>query len=100
MAMLVRYILHDYSSGLNVWRLKVSEKAMFVTGRRRDAVVANEGLCEDKDLAAVRGIGHRLWVANERGREDCFTRDVGLRAEGLAMENWSILERAVSHKQR
>ena len=68
---------------------------MLVAGGGWHAVVADQWLGEDEDLAAVGGVGHGLWIADQRGGEDGFARDVGLCTEGLAMVDWSVL--CVSH---
>src|SRR5690606_36576245 len=62
----------------------------------RDTVVPDERLGEDQDLAAVRRVGHGLGVADERGREDGLTRDVDVGAEGLAVEDGTILDSALA----
>ena len=71
--------------------LEVLEKVEFVTGGRRNTVVSNQGLGEDENLASVGGVGHGLGVSNEGGGEDGFTRNVGVGAESLALENGTIL---------
>ncbi|KAI6748599.1 hypothetical protein HG530_015372 [Fusarium avenaceum] len=79
------------TSTLNVRRLEVLEKVELVSDSGRNTVVANQGLGEDKNLASVRGISHRLGVANKGGGEDSFTRDVGIGTKGLALEDGAIL---------
>lgn len=69
---------------------------MLITGRRRNAVVADQWLCKNKNLAAVRRVSHRLRVSNKRGSEDGFARDVGFGAKRLSGEDGSILKKAVS----
>lgn len=51
---------------------------MLVTSARGYTVVTNQWLGEDKDLATVGGVGHRLRVSDKRGCEDGFTGNVGL----------------------
>lgn len=97
MAVLLGGVGHDDTSTLNVWRLKVSQQIPLVTHSRRHTIVPDEGLGEYQNLAAVRRIGHRLWVANERRGKDGLARDVGVGTEGSAMENRAILEQ-VSEK--
>jgi hypothetical protein len=53
-------------------------------------------LREDENLSTVRRIGHRLGVSNKRGREDRLARNVRLGTERLAVEDWTILEKAKS----
>lgn len=79
------------TSALNVGGLEVLEKVELVTGGGGNTVVANQGLGEDENLSSVGGVGHGLGVSNERGSEDSFTRDVGVGAESLALENGTIL---------
>lgn len=93
MAVLQGVILNNNTRGLNVGRLEVSEETVLIAGSGGHTVVANQGLGEDENLAAVGGVGHGLGVANERGGEDGFTRDVGLSTEGLAGEDGSVLDR-------
>jgi hypothetical protein len=84
-------VLDDDTGGLDVGRLEVAEQAVLVPGGGGDAIVANQWLGEDENLATVGGIGHRLGVSDERGGEDGLARDVGLGAERLAREDGSIL---------
>lgn len=91
-----RVVLDNNAGSLNVGRLEVSKEAVLVSSRRRDSIVANEGLCKDENLSTVGRIGHGLWVAYERCGEDCFTRDIGFGAERFPGEDWSILDVAVS----
>lgn len=65
MAVLFGNIGHYYPCRLNVWRLKVSKQAVTVTCRGWDAVVTNEWLSENKDLATVRRVGHGFRIAHE-----------------------------------
>jgi len=78
------------TSTLNVGGLEVLEKVILVSDGGGNAVVANQGLSEDEDLASVGGVGHGLGVANKRGGEDGLTRDVGIGAESLALENRTV----------
>jgi len=79
------------TSTLNVGGLEVLEKVILVSDGGGNAIVANQGLSEDEDLASVGGVGHGLGVANKRGGEDGLTRDVGIGAESLALENRTVL---------
>jgi hypothetical protein len=79
------------TSTLNVGGLEVLEKIILVSDSGGNAIVANQGLGEDEDLASVGGVRHGLGVANKRGGEDSLTRDVGVGAESLALENRTIL---------
>jgi hypothetical protein len=91
MAVLQSVVLDHNTRRLDVGRLEVSEQAMLIAGRGGDAVVADQRLGEDEDLAAVRGVRHGLGVSNEGGGEDCLAGDVGLSTERLAGEDWAIL---------
>lgn len=79
------------TSTLNVGGLEVLKKVILVSDGGGNAIVANQGLSEDEDLASVGGVGHGLGVANKRGGEDGLTRDVGIGAESLALENRTVL---------
>jgi hypothetical protein len=91
-AVLESIVLHNDARRLNVGRLEVSEQAVLIAGGRGHAVVADQRLGEDEDLAAVRGVRHGLGVSHERRGEDCLARDVGFGAERLAGEDGAILE--------
>jgi hypothetical protein len=91
MAVLKGDIGDDNTSTLDVRRLKVLQKVVLVTLAGGNAVVANQGLGEDEDLATVRGVGHGFGVADERSGEDGLARDVSVGAKGLASENGAIL---------
>lgn len=82
---------HDNTRGLDVGRLEIAEKAKFVTGVRRHAIVADQWLGEDKNLTTVGRVRHRLWVTNEGSGENGFTRDVRLGTERFPVEDRSIL---------
>ena len=86
-------ICNDHTDSLYMWRLEVFQQPMLVTDTRRDAVVADERLCEDEDLATVGRVGEGFRVANERCCEDCFAGDVGLRTERLAVKDGPISDR-------
>lgn len=92
MAVFLSNICHDYAGALDVGRFKVLQQIKLVALVRRNAVVSNEGLGKDEDLAAIRRVGHGLGVPNKRCGEDGFSRDVGVRAEGLAVEDRTILQ--------
>lgn len=72
-AVLHGIVLNNNSRRLDVGRLEVAEQTVLIAGRRGNTVVADQGLGEDKDLATVGRIGHRLRVSDERGGEDSFT---------------------------
>lgn len=65
---------------------------MLVAGGRRNAVVANQGLGEDENLATIGRIGHGLGVTNKRGGEYCLAGNIGFGAKGLAGEDRAVLE--------
>jgi len=94
MTVLLSVIGNNNTTTLNVGTLKVFQQAMVVSIRGRNTIIADKWLSEDKNLATVRRIGHRLGVSNKRGREDCLTGNVRLGTKGLAVENRSILEKA------
>lgn len=85
-------VSNNDTDGLQMWRFKVFEETIRVTCIRGDAVVTDEGLCEDEDLATVGGVTEGFRVANESGGENGFPRDVGACAEGFSVEDRSILE--------
>lgn len=99
-AVLLGYVGDDDTGALDVGGLEVLEQVVLVPLVGRDAVVADERLGEDQDLAAVRRVGHRLGVADERGREDGLTRDVDVGAEGLAVEDGTILGSVLTTGER
>ena len=82
----------DDTSTLDVWRFEVLEKTMLVAVAGWNTVVSDQWLSENQDLTTVRRIGHRLWVPDERGGKDGFTRNVGLGSKRLSVENWPILQ--------
>lgn len=92
-AVLLRDIRDDNTSGLNIGRLEVLEQPIGVLFGRGNAIVANQGLGEDQDLATVGRIRERFGVPNQGGGEDSFTRDVHFGSEGLAMEDRAISDR-------
>ena len=96
MAVLSSDIGDDDTGALDMGGLEVLEEVELVTRVRRDTVVANQGLGEDENLTAVRGIGHRLGVTNKGGGEDGFTRDVGVGTKGGTLENGAILYKKTS----
>lgn len=91
MAMLQSVVLDDNARGLNVGGLEVSEQAVLVPSGGRYAVVTNQWLSKDEDLAAVRRVSHRLGVSNEGGGEDGLARNVGLGSERFAGKDGAIL---------
>ena len=90
-AVFLSHISNDNAGALDVGRLEVLEEVVLVALIRRHAVVANEGLGENQDLAAVRGIRHGLGVTHERGGEDSLAGDVDVGAKGLAVKHGTIL---------
>lgn len=90
-AVLLSDVGDDDTGALDVGRLKVLEELVLVKLVGGDAVVADEGLGEDQNLAAVGGVGHGLGVSHERGGEDSLAGDVGVCSEGSAREDWTIL---------
>ena len=82
----------DNTSALDMRGLEVLEQVELVSLVGGNTVVADEGLGEDENLAAVREIGHGLGVTDKRGGENSLSRDVGVGAEGLALEDGTILE--------
>lgn len=97
MTVLESSVGNDDTSSLNVGGLEVLEQTKLVSDGRGNAVVTDQGLGEDQNLTTVRGISHRLGVADEGGGEDGLTTDVSLGAETLAVENRTILSCLVSH---
>jgi len=83
---------HDDTGGLKVGGLEVFQKTIGVLLRRRHAVVADERLGEDQDLATVGGVGQRLGVPDQRGGEDGLSGDVGAGTKGLAGEQGAITD--------
>lgn len=81
MAVLEGVVGDDDSDALDVGGLKVLEESELVALVGRHAVVPNEWLGEDEDLAAVGRVRHGLGVADERRREDGLAGDVGLGSE-------------------
>jgi hypothetical protein len=96
MAILLSNIRHDNTGALNVGRLEVLEEVELVALARGNTVVADEGLGEDENLAAVRGVGHGLGISHQGGGKHGLSRDVGVRAERLSVENGAVLLEAVS----
>ena len=92
MAVFLGSICNDHATGLDVGGFKVFEQSTLVSGRRWNAIISDERLCEDQNLAPVGGVSQRLGVPDEGSREDRFARDVRLGAERLPMENRAILE--------
>lgn len=76
---------------LDVGRLEVSEQTVLVTGGGGNSIVANQWLCEDKNLSTVGGIGHGLWVSDKGGCEDGLSRDVPVGSERFSCVGFSIL---------
>src|ERR1700694_2740938 len=59
---------------------------------RRRAIVADEGIGHDHQLAGVRGIGEHLLVAGHAGVDDDFTTGVGCLTTTLAEHGEAVLE--------
>jgi len=74
-AVLGGVIRHDDAADLDPLGLKVLEEAKLVSVAVRDAVVANQRLGEDDDLATVGGISHGLGVTHQAGGEHQLPRD-------------------------
>lgn len=81
----------NHASNLNMGRFKVLEEVVVVALARGNTVVSNERLGEDEDLPSVRWVGHGLGIANQRGGEDGFTRNVGVGTKSLALEDRAVL---------
>ncbi len=79
-------LAHDHRAG-------VHGVGLHVVGRH--AVVADQRVGEDDDLAAVAGVGDRLLVAGHRGVEDDLAGGGDRRAGGLAVEAGAVLEQQV-----
>ena len=73
-------------------RLEISgepEDVLLLTAR--DAVVADERVREAEHLTRVRGVGHRLWIADHPRVEDYLADDGGLCAKTLPEEECAVL---------
>jgi len=88
-----RGIIGDDNAGaLDGGGFKVAEEIVFIAFiEGGDAIVSEEGLSEDEDLAFVGGIGHGFGIAYDGGGEDGFTADVAIGAKGNAVEHGPIL---------
>ena len=91
MAVFLGKIGHHDARGLDVGRLEIAQEAVLVARIGGNAIVANQRLCKDEDLAAIRRVGQRLGVAYEGRGEDRFARNVGFGSKGLAVVDWAIL---------
>jgi len=80
----------DNGSSLDVGALKVLVETVLVAHGSGHTVVSDQRLSEDQNLTAVRRVGHRLGVSDERGGEDSLATDVGLCAKAL-----SVVDRAI-----
>lgn len=94
MAVVESYIRNDNASTLNVGGLKMLEKVVLVSLVGGHSVVANERLGKNQNLATVRRVSHGLRVADQRGGEDSFTRDVGIGTKSRAIEDRAILSKS------
>jgi hypothetical protein len=94
MAVLLCVIGNNNTTTLNVGTLKIFQQTVFVSIRGWNTIIADKWLSEDKNLATVRRIGHRLRVPNKRGREDRLAGNVRLGTKRLAVEDRSILEKS------
>lgn len=74
-----------------MWRFEVSEKTILFTFRGWNAIVANQRLGKDQDLAAVGGIRQRFGISYKGCGEYRFAGDVRLRTERLAAKDRSVL---------
>uniref|UniRef100_A0A1Y1KTY3 Uncharacterized protein n=1 Tax=Photinus pyralis TaxID=7054 RepID=A0A1Y1KTY3_PHOPY len=90
MAVVESYIRNDNASTLNVGGLKMLEKVVLVSLVGGHSVVANERLGENQNLTTVRRVSHGLGVADQRGGEDSFARDVGIGTKSRAIEDRAI----------
>ena len=80
-------VAHDDAAGVD---------AVGLHRRRRDAVVADQRIGEDDDLARVGGVGDRLLVAGHRGVEDDLAGDRRRRApQAQPVEPGPVLEQQV-----
>ena len=62
---LQRHVRDHDAAGLNVGALEVLQQAVLVPRRGRHAVIPNQRLREDQDLAAVGRVGHGLRIADQ-----------------------------------
>lgn len=86
-------ISNNDTDTLSVWRLKVLEQVVLVTGGTRwDTVVTNKRLGKDEDLTLVRRIGHRLWVTDKRCSKDSLTGHVCVVTKGVTIEDRSVAD--------
>lgn len=85
-------VSNDDTDGLQMRRFEVFEETIRVTRIRGDAVVTDERLCEDENLATVGGVTEGFRVANKSGGENGFSRDVGACAEGFSVEDRTVLK--------
>lgn len=91
-AVLLSNISDDYTGRLQVGGLEVLEKPVRVLLGRRYAIVADQRLSENQDLAAVGWIGQGLGVPDQGGGEDRLTGNVGASAKGLAGEHGAVTD--------
>lgn len=77
---------------MDVGALEIFQQAVLVSVIIGHAVITNQRLSEDKNLASIGWIGQGLGIADKRGGEDGFARDVGGSAEGFAGEDRAILQ--------
>lgn len=56
MTILLCNVRNYHAYRLEMGRFKISQKAVFISGRRWHTVIANQWLREDQDLTAIRGV--------------------------------------------
>lgn len=85
-------VRHHQTRCLDVGALEIFQQAMLVSVIIGHAVIADQRLSEDENLASIGGVGQGLGVADQRGGEDGLARDVGGSAERFAGEDRAILQ--------
>ncbi len=86
MAVVLDIVLHDQRLHLYLTRLKGSVETA-CNSRMRNTVVADQGIREDQNLAPIRRIRERLYVACHPGIEYYFAGHVAGRAECMPVED-------------
>ncbi len=87
-------VVGDYDAGdVNLVGLeKLRETRLGVEIIMRHAIVANEWIGEDQDLASVGRIGEALWVARHCGVEDHLASTGVVAAERDTLEGGAVFE--------
>lgn len=93
MAVPLCHVGDDNTRRLEVGRFEILEQPKVVLLKGRHTIVANQWLGEDQNLSTVGGIRQGFGVADQRGGEDGFTRDVGASSERLPMEDGAVSNR-------